>query len=142
MVVLLLYLENFTRYGLDRGLQFDNLLLPLVQGLLLILPVFIGGFKEFTGATYDLEKPCSWNQITGPTNPEYDALSQEKGKQQMDSGLPIGSDCLQQHSCHAGVRDAYTALKWTRHLRTKIRKWVPTKRNREKNAAFQKHLYH
>ena len=32
--------------------------------------------------------------------------------------------------------------KWTRNLRTKIRKCVPTKRNRERNDAFQKYLYH
>ena len=34
---------------------------------------------------------------------------------------------------------AYTVRKWTRNLRTKIRKCVPTKRNRETNDAFQKH---
>ena len=32
--------------------------------------------------------------------------------------------------------DAYTVRKWTRNLRTKIRKCVPTKRNRETNAAL------
>ena len=33
--------------------------------------------------------------------------------------------------------DAYTVRKWTINLRTKIRKCVPTKRNRETNAAFR-----
>ena len=37
--------------------------------------------------------------------------------------------------------DPYTLRKWTRNLYTKIRKCVPTKRNREKNDAFQKHLH-
>ena len=38
--------------------------------------------------------------------------------------------------------DAYTVRKWTRNLRTKLRKCVPTKRNRETNDAFQKHFFH
>ena len=37
--------------------------------------------------------------------------------------------------------DAYTVRKWTRNLRTKNRKCVPTKRN-ETNDAFQKDLYY
>ena len=37
--------------------------------------------------------------------------------------------------------DAYTARKCARNLRSKIRKCVPTKRNREKNVAFRKHLF-
>ena len=32
--------------------------------------------------------------------------------------------------------------RWTRNLCTKFWKWVPMKRNRETNEAFQKHLYH
>ena len=41
-------------------------------------------------------------------------------------------------------RDALTVRisTWTRNLRTRIRKCVPTKRNRGTNAAFQKHIYH
>ena len=35
---------------------------------------------------------------------------------------------------------AYTARKWRRNVRSKIRKWVPTKRKRETNDTFQKHL--
>ena len=35
---------------------------------------------------------------------------------------------------------AYMVRKWTRNLRTKIRKCVPTKRNGETNDAFQKHF--
>ena len=39
--------------------------------------------------------------------------------------------------------DAYTVRKWTRNLRMyKIRKCVPTRRNRETNDAFQKHFYY
>ena len=37
---------------------------------------------------------------------------------------------------------AYTLHKWTRNLRTKIQKCVPTKRKRETNDALQKHLHH
>ena len=37
--------------------------------------------------------------------------------------------------------DAYTIRKWTRNLHTKIRKCVPTKINRETNAAFPHVLF-
>ena len=36
--------------------------------------------------------------------------------------------------------DAYTVCKWTRNLRTKIQKYVPRKRSRKTNDAFQKQL--
>ena len=43
----------------------------------------------------------------------------------------------------AGVwGDAYAVRKWTRNLRTTIRKCVQTKRNRETNEALQEHFYH
>ena len=47
-----------------------------------------------------------------------------------------------EHSCRASFwGDAYTVRKWTKHLRTKIRKFVSTKRNWNTNDGyFQENL--
>ena len=94
----------------------------------LLLPLLLVRSAECRISTMEmrLNPPCSFLSLP----------------QSQTATIPRTTNLVAVSSGRASFWGACVHRKWKRNLRTKIRKCVTTKRNRETNDAFQKHLYH